>query len=158
MKGNAHLAYPIKTGDFPGLMSILLLYHYLSMIRISFLFLVIALIATIQLLSNDIAVSVIPGWHTSILPSFAILSFLAYCWLLLLPVGYLILERKKQQPGKGMIYVHLAFTLVYFFNAVFYSYPLLILGLFASGQALFILSFVSNLRRAFRITNGCGSC
>jgi uncharacterized membrane protein YtjA (UPF0391 family) len=124
------------------------------MVRYSLLFLVIALIATIESLGG-FSVSVIPGWHTVIVPPFMMLSILLLLWLCLLPVGYLILERKNNTLTKRPIVMHLMLTLFYFFysngGARYYYTPVglllkfMSLAFFAIGQVIFIIYFVRTI-------------
>lgn len=124
------------------------------MVRYSFLFLVIALISTIEFICG-FAVSVVPGWHTVIVPPFMIFSIILLSWLYLLSIGYFVLERKNRQPNQRMFIIHLALTLLFFFYSngdnSFYNTPkgflsfMVPLGLFLIGQLIFIIIFVRNI-------------
>jgi hypothetical protein len=127
------------------------------MIRYSLLFLVIALIATIEFIGG-FAVSVVPGWHTVIVPPFMIFSIILLSWLYLLSIGYFVLERKNRQLTQRMFIIHLALTLLFFFYSncenSFYNTPngflsfMVPLGLFLVGQLIFIIIFVRNIIRS----------
>jgi hypothetical protein len=125
------------------------------MVRYSILFLVIAIIATIEFISG-FAVSVIPGWHTEIAPPFMVLSIALLVWLYILPVAYFILEKKKNLPTQKLVALHLMLTLFFFFysNGAFYDTSngflklIFSLGLFIIGQFIYIIVFV---RRIIRI-------
>jgi hypothetical protein len=128
------------------------------MVKISLLFLVIALIATIEYLSG-FAVSVVPGWQTEIVPPYMILSVLLPIWLYLLPLGYFILERKKRLPVRRTVVIHLIMTLFFFLYSnrenLFYDTPnrffrfIVPLALFAIGQVIFIIIFVRTISRNY---------
>jgi hypothetical protein len=124
------------------------------MVRHSLLFLVIALIATIEFISG-FAVSVVPGWHTEIVPPFMIFSVVLLIWLFLLSLGYYMLERKRRQLPQKAVVIHLILTLFFFFYSnganSFYNTPngffrlIIPLGLFAVGQLIFITVFVRRI-------------
>ncbi|SHF71426.1 hypothetical protein [Flavisolibacter ginsengisoli] len=126
------------------------------MIRHSLLYLVIALIATIEYVSG-FAVSIVPGWQSVIVPPFMILSIFLLVWLYCLPIGYAILEKKNNLPPQRTVFIHLFLTLCFFFysNGVnsLYNTPNVFLrfaiplGLFAIGQMIYIISFFKALKR-----------
>ena len=124
------------------------------MVRYSLLFLVVALIATIESL-RGFPVSVVPGWHTIIVPPYMLLSIFLLLWLYVLPIGYLILERKSIAILKRPVVMHLMLTLFYFFysngGVQYYSTPVCLLTMtiplafFAIGQLIFIIYFVRRI-------------
>ena len=124
------------------------------MFRHSLLFLVMALIATIEFI-GDFTVIVVPGWHTELGPPFIIYSIIILTWLYLLSIGYFVLERKNRQPPQKLVIIHLLLTLMYFLysNAAYSLYinvsiRLIALGLFGAGQLLFIVFFMKNISRS----------
>jgi hypothetical protein len=129
------------------------------MVRHSLLFLVIALIATIEFICG-FAVSVVPGWHTAVAPPFMIFSIILLSWLYLLSIGYFLLERRNRQPPQRIVIIHLLLTLLFFFYSngenSFYNTPngfirfIVPLGLFAVGQLIFITLFVSRISRSHK--------
>jgi hypothetical protein len=127
-----------------------------TMVRLSFLFLVIALIATLEMFSSPV-VSVMPGWHTTIYPPFFWLSILLLGWLYVLSGVYLFLEKKGKPISKIWVMVHLLTTLSFFLYTNGYGliqeysetshivpYSLIFFGL---GQIIFIGFVFSALRR-----------
>jgi hypothetical protein len=125
------------------------------MVRHSLLFFVIALIATIEFIGG-FAVSVVPGWHTVIVPPLMIFSMILISWLYLLSVFYFVMERKNRQLPQRMFIIHLILTLFYFFysneEGLFYNNPngvlrfIVPVGLFAIGQLIFIILLVKRIR------------
>lgn len=121
------------------------------MVRNSLLFLVIALIATIEFISG-FAVSVVPGWHTQIAPPFMIFSVVLLIWLFLLSLGYYMLERKRRHIPQKAVIIHLILTLAFFFYSngaySFHNTPngffrlIVPMGLFAIGQLIFFNVFM----------------
>ena len=136
--------------------------HYLKlmffkchMVRHSLLFLVIALIATIEFMGG-FAVSVVPGWHIVIFPPLMIFSMILISWLYLLSVFYFVMERKNRQLPQRMFIIHLILTLFYFFysneEGLFYNTSngvlrfIVPVGLFAIGQLIFIILLAKRIR------------
>jgi hypothetical protein len=115
----------------------------------SLVFFVIALIPAIEL-SNGLAMSVLPGWHTTVITPMVTISLIMLAWLFVIPVGYFILERKNKLPTNRQTVIHLFLTLSFFLlsNNLLYavtnervatSMPLL---LFVTGQIFFTSIFV----------------
>jgi hypothetical protein len=89
------------------------------MVRYSMVFLIIAIIALLVSLSNTllVATSVIPGWHTTIYPPFFWVSVLQLTWICLLPLFYLILEKRNRKISKKAFLIHLFCTVMVFVSA-----------------------------------------
>ncbi|MFC6997457.1 hypothetical protein [Rufibacter roseus] len=78
-----------------------------------FLFLAIVLtVLTLAVSSDfDIAVSVIPGWHTTILPPYFLVGGVALLWLYLLAGAYFILGKKRVRIKKRFMMANLMLSL-----------------------------------------------
>ncbi|MFC0606658.1 hypothetical protein [Rufibacter quisquiliarum] len=116
-----------------------------------FFFLLIRLV-----FSEDIAVSVIPGWHTVILPPYALVSVFAHFWLLVLAGAYYFLERKGKVLSYRNVFLHCFLTiplLLYLHVPIDISHALqnvfaVLILLFLLGQLLLSGSFFQlNLTR-----------
>lgn len=88
------------------------------MVRHSFLFLIIAIIALLVSFSESLvtgfATSVVPGWHTTIYPPFFVVSVLQISWICLLPLFYFMLEKRNRKISSSAFLFHLFSTLTFF--------------------------------------------
>ena len=91
------------------------------MFKHSTVFFIIAIIAVLHLFSGfaigGMAVSVVPGWHTTIFPPYTIAIFVQLFWICLLPIFYWFIQRKGIYLTPWIVPVHLACTLCYFISA-----------------------------------------
>lgn len=126
------------------------------MVRNSFVYLIVALIAIvsngIDYLALQLQIGAIPGWHTSFFPTFYSLLLLLTAWIALLPILYYVQERNGLVLNKRIVRVHLYLTLIYFILLEEYKSNLvdyvgdglmwLLLLTFVLGQCLFIGAWV----------------
>ncbi len=115
--------------------------------------------------SFDFAVSVVPGWHTTILPPFYIRSIILTVVFLFSIIGYWLIIRKA---GKLHFTLFVAHFMLTFATVIFFHYPMMFAGshstltddlmqtamqrakllevatiIFVAAQALFIVYFIS---------------
>lgn len=128
------------------------------MFKNSTVFLIIAIIAVIEMLNSEVAMSVVPGWHITIASPHMLLSIGLLIWLFLLVAGYYILERTAKSLMQRTVKVHMVLTLFYFlisnnfflFNVGTNAYVavLLPLVLFTTGQVYFVFHWVRTMLSA----------
>ncbi|MGV3539637.1 MAG: hypothetical protein ACO1OQ_07490 [Rufibacter sp.] len=126
--------------------------------RAYLIFLAVLVLLGIKLIFfQELAVSVIPGWHTPIFPPFFVITSLAQLWVIILTVGYFVLDRKGQPLSKKLILFHCLLTfplLIYLqlpLDLLLHIYdlpetpfvPLAIL--FLVGQLVFLWFFIAAL-------------
>ena len=130
------------------------------------IFLIIALIYSLILLAllinYEYATSVIPGWHTTILPSQTVIQIVVGLWLFVLSVGYWMLKLRKININKKLFVAHLLLTLplpalftvkngildfsvVYEYIEIFNTLTHSNIVLFIAGQLLFISYFIRSI-------------
>jgi hypothetical protein len=120
------------------------------------IFLVLAIVFAWPLpLSLDFTMSVIPGWHTTILPYYLESQIVFFAWLCLLSAAYWLLKKTNTTVSKAVFVAHFLLTipaliLVKFpFVMLIPEEPILVLALptvFIIGQLLFGWYLVKNIR------------
>jgi hypothetical protein len=115
-------------------------------------FIIIGILLTSWLLVNflngDFATSVIPGWHTTIIPPYTFFfGILPIVFAFCMAVFYSILSRNKVFVPGWLVYLHLTLSLPYLLNSFLnlrseFIY-LAIVVLFIVGQLLFLTSLLA---------------
>ncbi|MFT3934112.1 MAG: hypothetical protein QM726_10890 [Chitinophagaceae bacterium] len=121
------------------------------MVKYSFVFLVIFLIAMLSYLSQEAAISVAPGWHTIIYPPSFFLALSLFIWIGIAALIYYILERNEKVVRHRIFLLHTILSLFAFpTNAIPYSENyyvarvvlIALYFLFALGQIIFLIGVV----------------
>jgi hypothetical protein len=79
--------------------------------NIPFLSFAILSIFTIPIFSFDYATSVIPGWHTIILPPSTSAIIIIFILTLLATIAYWALEKYRHKIAKEIFWIHLLFSI-----------------------------------------------
>ena len=130
-------------------------YKMMVMFRASAIFLILAIIATIQIFGNA-GILVEPGWRISMLDIYSIATASILLWLYLISLSYYILEGKNKTIPKKWIIIHLVGTL-FFFIWLNYSLPvyyylnynlgIVVFGIFILSQIFYLYLFIKSLVR-----------
>ena len=125
------------------------------MFRASLIFLILAIIATIQIFGNA-GIFIAPGWHISILSIYSITTSGVLLWFFILPLSYYILERRNKILPKKWIISHLVGTLVYFiwlnyslpvYYYLNYNISIVVFSIFLLSQIIYLYLFIKYLVR-----------
>ena len=118
--------------------------------------------------SFDFATSVVPGWHTTIFPSYFIWGLIVIIVLLIMTIGYWLLSKRVDKINWTLFAIHFLLTIP---TVIFLKFPSIFLDvqqtnqeeiikalsfriklipvawtLFLVGQALFIIYFVRTIK------------
>jgi hypothetical protein len=124
------------------------------MFRASLVFLIIAIIATIQIFGNA-GVLIVPGLRLD-LDKYSITTAGVLLWLVLLPLSYNILERKNRMIPNKWIIIHLIGTLFYFiwlnyvlpvYYYINFNISIVVFSIFLLSQIIYVYLFIKYLVR-----------
>ena len=126
---------------------------------------IIYLLLTISFfpMSSDYATSVVPGWHTTIFPPFAVGQFIVVLSLLGVIFGYYKLSRRTDTINWKLFIIHFLLTvpliLLLMFNTYIYTdiNPMITIPvsifMFIIGQIVFLLHYLRKLIDILKYAN-----
>lgn len=97
---------------------------------IPFLAFLILLLLTIPF-SFDFATSVVPGWHTTILPPYFIWGLIVVFVLLLVTIGYWLLSKRTDKINWTLFAIHFLLTIP---TIIFLRFPTILLDVELTDQ------------------------
>jgi hypothetical protein len=120
----------------------------------------------------DFATSVVPGWHTTILPPYFIWGLIVLIVLLLVTIGYWLLSKRTDKRNWTLFAIHFALTIP---TVIYLKFPSILLDvqlteqneliraiefrirlipfawtLFLVGQIIFLIYFFRTINRSKR--------
>jgi hypothetical protein len=118
------------------------------MIKYSFVFLILFTIGILSFLQPGLAFSVVPGWHTIILPPWFLASSLQILWLGVASAIYYFIEWKGKAVSQNVFRFHLFSSLFVFLDSAYAFFEDYYIGrimiiipylLFLLGQFVFVI-------------------
>ncbi len=134
---------------------------------IPFLAFFVLLLLTVPF-SFDFAISVVPGWHTTIFPPYFVWGLIVLIVLLLVTIGYWLLSKRTDKVNWTLFATHFALTIP---TVIYLKFPSILLNvqltdqrelikaiefrmklipiawaLFIAGQILFLIYYIRTIR------------
>lgn len=79
----------------------------------------LTLLLPVEIVSMELATSVVPGWHTTIYPPYFLMNIIVSLILLIVTIAYRKLARRNASVSTGVFLTHLALTIPVVFYIIY---------------------------------------
>ncbi len=131
------------------------------MVKYSFVFFIVFLIGLLSFFFQSPAISVVPGWHTTLYSPWFLVTLIPILWLGIVSMIYKILERNRKVVQHRIFLLHIIFSVFVFaanvfvyFDNYYLTRALLIAPyfLFTVGQIVFVVGVLKAKKRDTNLT------